>query len=214
MLELSDRAVEAFGESKALFPGTDRLFPDGRPAVVLPAAPRLEYLHRALLFPDCPTGSRCRLKAETLLAELIREIGDAARTGEPRPAASTAKLGAEAADRAREFIARNFMEDVSLSEIARHADASVFHFSRLFKRATGRSPHQYLLDLRLEHAALHLGNTSLSVTEICFASGFNSLEHFISTFTRRFSVSPSKYRRGRRCSADSGSGFGQPFSLQ
>jgi len=93
----------------------------------------------------------------------------------------------------RHYMLANFQRELTLAEIARHAFVSDFHFSRIFKKFTARSPHQYLLELRLQHALL-LRNTSLSVSEICFASGFNSFPHFIASFTRRYRISPSKAR--------------------
>jgi transcriptional regulator GlxA family with amidase domain len=100
-----------------------------------------------------------------------------------------------ALDQAKHFITANFRQELSLAEIARHCHVSVFHFSRLFKQFTSRSPYQFLIDVRLRHAALLLRHTFLPVTQICFESGFNSFEHFILSFTKHYGRSPSKYRR-------------------
>lgn len=103
-------------------------------------------------------------------------------------------LHLETIDRAKNYIFNNFKNEMSLSEIARNSYVSPFHFSRLFKYFTSQSPYQYLLTVRLNHAVLLLKNTSLSITEICFESGFNSFEHFIATFTNRYRISPLKFR--------------------
>jgi AraC family transcriptional regulator len=100
-------------------------------------------------------------------------------------------------ERAKHFILENSNQDLGLSEIARHAYASEFHFSRLFQDLMCESPYQYLVKVRLNHAALLLKNTKLPVTEICFLSGFQSISHFSASFTRSFGLSPSRFRRDR-----------------
>lgn len=169
-------------------------------ASVLPVTPRLEYLHSSISKAARGNFSVATLKVDVLLVDVLQEICIA--LGEcpvedrlPSLVRRTKEHHLETIDRAKRFIVANFRNQVSLLEIARHAHASVFHFSRLFKHFTSRSPHQYLIDVRMKHAALLLRNTSLSVTEVCFDSGFNSLEHFIATFNERYSSSPSKYRR-------------------
>jgi AraC-like DNA-binding protein len=92
-------------------------------------------------------------------------------------------------------VTQNTVQMEEFAEIARHSHISVFHFSRLFKQFTSSNPYQFLIDVRLKHAALLLRNTSLPVTQICFESGFNSFEHFILSFSKHYGTSPSKYRR-------------------
>jgi AraC-like DNA-binding protein len=102
---------------------------------------------------------------------------------------------AQTIERAKEFMNNYFHDDISLNVVARHCHTSPFHFSRLFKKITSNTPHQYLLHLRLSHAELLLRNTSKPITDICFSSGFNSLEHFATMFRSRFKKNPSAYRK-------------------
>ena len=163
---------------------------------VLPSTPRLDYLHFLNLLAAKQNLSGSILKRDILMLSLLQEISGASRPADTKRYIDKRlkERHLETIDRAKRYIIANFQRELSLTEIARNAYVSVFHFSRLFKYFTSRSPHQYLLDVRLEHAALLLRNTSLSVTEVCFESGFNSFEHFITTFTNRYSTSPSKYR--------------------
>ena len=181
-------------------------------ASVLPATPRLDYLHSILFNAARRCGPGSLLKVDVLLLDLLDEIGASGGLASRRPPeeidVTLKDRHLDAIDRAKSFINANFQQELALSEIARHAHVSVFHFSRLFKRFTSRSPYQYLIEVRLKHAALLLRHTSLSVTEVCFESGFNSFEHFIATFTRRYSGSPTKYRSGR----ERASGFVTPKS--
>jgi len=100
----------------------------------------------------------------------------------------------ETVERARDYINENYTRDLSLTEIADNSYVSPFHFSRIFKTFTSYSPHQYLIDTRLKNAEVLVRNTDLPITEICLSSGFASLEHFSSAFSRKFGLSPSKYR--------------------
>src|SRR5688572_3936088 len=93
------------------------------------------------------------------------------------------------------FMHANFASRISLAEISTYCHTSLFHFSRIFKQGTSSSPYQYLLSIRLNHAESLLRQSSKTITDICFESGFNSLEHFATIFRRRFKMNPSEYRR-------------------
>lgn len=97
-------------------------------------------------------------------------------------------------ERAKEYISGNFVRDISLMEIAEYCYVSPFHFSRIFKTFTGCSPHQFLLSIRLQYAAMLLSNTSGPVADIAFSSGFNSIENFTTAFRQRYAYPPSRYR--------------------
>jgi AraC family transcriptional regulator len=98
-------------------------------------------------------------------------------------------------ERAKEYMANHFTEDISLLQIATHCYVSPFHFSRLFKTFTSVSPHQYLLTLRLKNAELLLRNTSQPMADIAFSSGFNSVEHFTAAFKQKYNCPPATYRQ-------------------
>jgi transcriptional regulator GlxA family with amidase domain len=59
------------------------------------------------------------------------------------------------------------------------------------------SPHQYLADVRLNHAKILLTTTEQPVTDIAFACGYNSLEHFTTAYKRKFKTSPGQQRSGK-----------------
>jgi AraC-like DNA-binding protein len=98
-------------------------------------------------------------------------------------------------ERAKEYMAGHFTEDISLLQIATHCYVSPFHFSRLFKTFTSVSPHQYLLTLRLKNAELLLRNTAAPMADIAFTSGFNSVEHFTAAFKQKYNCPPATYRQ-------------------
>ena len=90
------------------------------------------------------------------------------------------------------FIDSHYAEKIDLNNIADEATFSKFHFIRLFKKAYGKPPHQYLTSVRIEKAK-QLLKTETSVTEVCFAVGFESLTSFAGLFKRRVGLSPSAY---------------------
>jgi AraC family transcriptional regulator len=171
----------------------------GFPKSVLPVTPRLEALHSLIFNAGKTTIPGVTLRIDALVIELLWEIALAfdasAKTWAPCSLdRKMREFYLENIDRARKLMQARFREELSLCDIARDAGISLFHFSRIFKQFTTFSPHKYLIHLRLEHARLLLRNTFLSVTEICFESGFNSLEHFSSAFTRQYGLSPRRYR--------------------
>jgi AraC-like DNA-binding protein len=96
--------------------------------------------------------------------------------------------------RARQYIAQNKTESLSLSTVARAAGASVFHFCKVFRQSTGLKFTDYVARLRLEDARAHLLNPNMRVSEIAYDVGFQSLTQFNRTFRRVFGQSPTAYR--------------------
>jgi len=101
----------------------------------------------------------------------------------------------ERAEEARVFLEQNLTRDLDINDVARAASLSPFYLSRIFKARYGVPPYRYLIQLRIHHASELLRDSSLTVTQICHRSGFNSLSHFITTFRRHTGMSPSQYRR-------------------
>jgi AraC-like DNA-binding protein len=98
--------------------------------------------------------------------------------------------------RARDAMDRDFSRALDVPALARTAHVSPAHFSRQFRATFGETPHRYLQRRRVERAMELLRNTDTSVTEICFAVGFNSLGTFSRTFREIVGESPSHYRAG------------------
>src|ERR687898_3331773 len=101
---------------------------------------------------------------------------------------------------ARDFMRHAYGRPVSLPDIAAHANLSPHHFQRVYKRAYGETPHEFLTRLRIERAKTLLARGSHNVTEACFEVGFSSLGSFSALFNQRVGLSPSEYRRHARSS--------------
>jgi AraC-like DNA-binding protein/ligand-binding sensor protein len=96
--------------------------------------------------------------------------------------------------RAREYIQKHKTEELSLAEVAKASGASVFHFCKVFHKATGLKFTDYVARVRLEDARNRLLNPNLRVSEIAYDVGFQSLTQFNRTFKRVFGQSPSEFR--------------------
>lgn len=101
-------------------------------------------------------------------------------------------------DRSREFLANTLDQRVPLAMAAREAFLSPFHYHRMFVRAFGETPHDFLTRMRIDRAKQLLAQDELPVTEICLAVGYESLGTFSSLFRDRVGRSPLEYRRSLR----------------
>ena len=90
---------------------------------------------------------------------------------------------------------RTFGSDLRLQALASESGYSRVHFVRMFKTATGYSPHNYLLNMKLERVRELLKNPSMSLIDIALESGFSSHSHMSRLFRRVVGVTPSAYRR-------------------
>ncbi len=95
---------------------------------------------------------------------------------------------------AKDLMDARYAEPLDLSELARRAGFSRFHFARTFRRAYGETPAAYLSRRRIERAKDLLRSANLTVTEICHLVGFTSLGSFSARFTELVGMSPTAYR--------------------
>jgi AraC-like DNA-binding protein len=95
------------------------------------------------------------------------------------------------------YIHHHFRESLTLRDAAAHAHLSPNYFSECFHRVTGSPFQVYLQGLRLRFAMSLLHVSELSMTDICYASGFKTLSHFERAFKRRFGRPPGAYAAGR-----------------
>lgn len=102
--------------------------------------------------------------------------------------------------RAVRRIERDLSDGLSLSELAREARLSPYHFLRTFQRQTGVTPHQYVLRTRLREAATRLAAEPGRVADAAFDSGFGDVSNFNHAFRAEFGASPRVYRQISRTS--------------
>ena len=96
--------------------------------------------------------------------------------------------------RARDFIDHCYDHPLNLDQISEKACFSRYHFLRLFRQAFNKTPHQYLIERRIEKAKELLGDDELRVTDVCFEVGFQSLGSFSTLFHKTVGQAPLTYR--------------------
>jgi len=126
----------------------------------------------------------------TLLGYLLRSERNIRESSTAKGGLTTAQLR-----HCQEFIEANLAENITLDELSRTANVSLYHFIRAFKKSAGMTPHQYILDRRVRNAETLLISTSDSVADIAKAVGFLSAGHFSSAFQKILQIAPTAYRR-------------------
>jgi AraC family transcriptional regulator len=97
--------------------------------------------------------------------------------------------------RVLEFIQTHLSEDLSLEVLAQQVGFSPYHFARLFRRAAGTTPHQYVLRQRIERAQWLLQETKLPLAQVAGACGFAHQSHLILVFKRQLGCTPRAFRQ-------------------
>ena len=96
--------------------------------------------------------------------------------------------------RVTEFINENLEEDLSLAEIAGVAGLSQYHFARAFRKSTGLTPQNYLMQQRIERAKVLLAKADLPIVEVGLQTGFKNQSHFTTLFRKFTKFTPRMWR--------------------
>ncbi|CAI8978326.1 AraC family transcriptional regulator [Pseudomonas sp. IT-347P] len=156
---------------------------DGRVAYVM------EQLRSELVVERSPSALFVRSLAQALAVHLLRSY-----LGENQPGRRVNALQAYKLRKVTDAMNADLSAEFSLARLARLAELSEYHFSRLFKRATGLSPSQYFIRLRMVRARHLLLETRLSVIDVGLEVGYSSASHFSQVFRREVGVTPSEFR--------------------
>jgi AraC family transcriptional regulator len=85
-------------------------------------------------------------------------------------------------------------DDVTLEQMAESVSLSTAHFSQMFRRSTGQTPHHFVLRHRVERAKDILRAADMRVLDVAVACGFKTQQHFARVFRKMCGVSPTEYR--------------------
>lgn len=146
----------------------------------------IERIARELWGESDSSSLRTDALVLSLLLELRREVTE------------LALARGEAVRQAERYLREHFHERIDLARLASVVHVSPFHFHRSFRHATGTTPHEYLLGIRLRRARELLARTELAIVDIAAAVGFRSSSHFANTFKRRYGITPLEFRRQHR----------------
>jgi AraC-like DNA-binding protein len=97
--------------------------------------------------------------------------------------------------RVTELVHAKIEDALSLDEMAESAGLSTAHFSQMFRKSTGETPHQFLLRQRVERAKEMLRAGQARVLDVAIASGFKTQQHFARVFRRMCGATPKEYRK-------------------
>jgi transcriptional regulator of acetoin/glycerol metabolism/AraC-like DNA-binding protein len=132
-------------------------------------------------------------------AAALTSLASTAAQVRPRPApVAYGGLPPGALRRVREYIDVHLGDRTQLTELAAVAGVSVHHFAREFKRSTGATPHDYLMQKRVDRAREMLARTGWSLSEVAFAAGFSDQSHMARHFRRLVGMTPGQFRWSQR----------------
>ena len=101
--------------------------------------------------------------------------------------------------RVKEFVHAKMEDELSLHDLAQSVELSTAHFSEMFRKSTGETPHQFVLRLRVERAQEMLRSAEARVLDVAVACGFKTQQHFARVFRHVCGLSPTDYRREFMC---------------
>jgi AraC family transcriptional regulator len=153
----------------------------------------LHLLDRELA-AGAPSG---RLYLDALSFAVLARTGTLSNSRARPLSFGASPLSPRAQQRVFEIIEEHLHRNLGLEEIAAQVGYSRGHFLKMFRLATGTSPHQYLTHRRIERAKALLMDRELPLTEVASRCGFSSQSHFSTEFRRRVGVSPARFRRSR-----------------
>jgi len=98
----------------------------------------------------------------------------------------------------QKFISEHYQEEIHLATLANMVGMTSASFSRFFRLRTGKTLSDYIIDIRLGHATRMLVDSTQTIAEICYSSGFNNLSNFNRMFKRKKECSPKEFRENYR----------------
>ncbi len=188
-------ALRTFRLSPALLSGlgeevTGKHYFPSPPAVVLQddhLANQLLEMHASL-----QQASSSQILNETYALELLESLF--ARLKQPSPQRIKGALSSQQLRLVREFVEAHLADKIVLEDLSLLLDLDRFRFLKLFRRATGMTPHAWLLRMRLEKAvALINSNRAMPITAIAHDVGFFDQSHFTRAFRKAYGVTPSRF---------------------
>lgn len=173
---------------------------DGKPVELLgraafddPVAGRLmELLSREASLADPSSRLFVEQALDLLCTQLIRGHSSHAALAMPGPRRGLADWQVR---KVTAYMREHLEEEIGLDELAALVSLSRFHFATAFRRATGRTPHDWLVGERIERARALLTDPRLPVTEVALSVGYQTPSSFAAAFRKVVGATPSEFRR-------------------
>jgi AraC family transcriptional regulator len=146
---------------------------------------------KAELEAGCPSG---RLYGEAIGMALAVHLLKTYTTLNPRPLQSEDGLPQHKLTQVLEYIQAHLDQDIRLADLAALTQMSQYYFCRLFKRSLGVTPHQYVLQQRIEQSKRLLKQGDLAITDVALMCGFKSQSHLTTLFRKSTGTTPRSFR--------------------
>jgi AraC family transcriptional regulator len=155
---------------------------------------RLAWMILSEIRKECANGfPRGPMFLENAAAVFVSQLSYVLYDAAPRVEASRALSDAKLA-MVIEYVETNLHRNITLTELANLVDLTPRYFCAAFKEATGRPPHQFQIERRIERAKALLHNPNVSLTDVALRVGFSSQSHLNDYFRRIVGVTPARYR--------------------
>lgn len=159
-----------------------------------PSDPLIQHLGLTLLSESESNSPAGRLFSDSLIQTLTLHLLTNYTSARSKAIEMSGGLSGYKLRRVTEYINENLEHDLSLSEIAATADLSQFHFAREFRKSTGLTPQQFVMQRRIERAKELLATEDLPIVEISLLSGFKNQSHFTTLFRKYTKLTPKTWR--------------------
>jgi AraC family transcriptional regulator len=159
--------------------------------------PLIQHIGLALLTEASAKEPVGRMYAESLANALILHLLKNYSTANFNRQNANGGLSGYRLRRAKEFINEHLEEDLTLAEVAKAVGYSPFHFARAFRRTTGLTPQQYLVQQRINRAKELLITGDLPLVEVSIQAGFKNQSHFTTLFRKFTALTPKAFREAK-----------------
>jgi AraC-like DNA-binding protein len=138
----------------------------------------------------------CNSLTILLIVNLLRIANEQQLVLEPSKSKSSDQL----VSKIKDYLNYNYHQKIILAELAQHFHINVYYLSHLFKKATGYSIINYLINRRIDESKVYLVTTELTINEISNIVGYESSNNFFSVFKKITGLTPENYRRQSKIS--------------
>lgn len=156
--------------------------------------PLVAQLGLALLDEASSSTPMGKLYADSLVQTLTLHVLKTYSTANAAIERLNGGLSGYKLQRVRDYIEANLDDDIALADLSAIAGLSQFHFARSFRKSTGLTPQQFLMQRRIERAKLLLANDKLPLVEVGLMTGFKNQSHFTTLFRKFTSLTPKTWR--------------------
>ena len=134
------------------------------------------------------------LSAETLWTQIVLQLLWNCSSVPKQADRPYEKLSDSRVQRVVDYLQSSYSEEASLKDMAAMVGLTPNYFLNAFKKATGKTPHRYLRDFRMEKARELLANPQLSILNVALAVGYPTQSHFTNVFSKEMGITPAQYR--------------------